>query len=178
MAREASSPGTRKRASVGRKRREPETPKPAQSALPSHTAAPRYRFVSYPDGSRRPERYASQAEGMKKQAEADFYGSPVPLSTGANVRDASSLLTEVLSRVDLRDADFSPEFLALIWRHAVGDFLASQSSLVSLTNGCATIRSLHPTVSFELRRQRDRLISKLNASFGENCVKTVRILQR
>ncbi len=115
---------------------------------------------------------------MKKQAESDFYGVPVPLSTGANVRDAASILTEVLSHIDLRDDDFSPEFLATVWHRAVGDFLSAQSTLVSLSDGRATIRAPHPTVCFELRQQRVRLIAALNASFGENCVQTVRILPR
>lgn len=146
--------------------------------MPRRASAPRLLFVTYPDGSRRPERFVSREEGLKKQAESDFYGVPIPLSTGANVRDAASVLTEVLSRIDLRDNDFSPEFLASVWHRAVGDFLASQSTLVSLSDGRATIRAPHPTVCFELRQQHVRLIAALNASFGENCVQSVRILPR
>ncbi len=132
-------------------------------------------MVRYPDDTLRPVRHVSRRAGMRHQAEADMFGDVALLSTGANMRDITSILTEVVSRMDLQEAQFAPEFLAGVWQQAVGDFVASQSTLVSLRDGCATIRAPHPTVCFELRRQRQGLIRTLNEAMGENCVRTVNV---
>lgn len=168
------APRRRRAASARRavKRQEP------QPALPTRGAEPRYSMVRYPDNTLRPERYATRRVGMKRQVEADMFGNVAPLSTGVNMRDITSVLTEVISRLNLKEAEFAPEFLAQVWKDAVGDFLASQSQLISLSNGCAIIRAPHPTVCFELRRQSRHLIQALNESFGEGCVRSVNIRQR
>lgn len=175
MPRENQSPAPRRRrvSSTGRRRRaastEPQTPPPPPAR------SPRYNMVRYPDDTLRPVRHATRRDGMKRQAEADMYGDVAPLSTGANMRDITSVLTEVVSRLDLQEAEFAPEFLAGVWKRAMGDFVASQSTLVSLRDGCATIRAPHPTVRFELRRQRQGLIRTLNEAMGENCVRSVNV---
>lgn len=175
MPREDQPPTPRRRriTSVGRRRRAAQTA--PQSPPPAPGKTPRYNMVRYPDDTLRPERYVSRRAGMKRQAEADMFGDVAPLSTGANMRGITSILTEVVSRLDLKEEQFAPEFLAKVWQRAMGDFVASQSSLISVRDGCATIRAPHPTVCFELRRQRQGLIRTLNEVMGENCVRCVNV---
>lgn len=179
MSRQEAEPPRRSGAVRGRRARSsPREEEPV--ALPKigkKGRAPRYGLVRYPDDTLRPVRYSTKSAGLRRQAEADLYGDVAPLSTGANMRDMASILTEVVSRLSLTQAEFAPEFLEQAWRNAVGDCIASQSQLLSLTNGCAHIRARHPMVCFELRRQRAQLIRSLNEAFGEGCVRSVKIGQ-
>ena len=175
MPREGNPPAPRRRRMISSGRRRRAAPSEPQPHPPASAKVPRYNMVHYPDDTLRPERYATRRAGMKHQAEADMFGGVAPLSTGANMRDITSILTEVVSRLDLQETQFAPEFLAEVWHRAMGDFVASQSTLVSVRDGCATIRAPHPTVCFELRRQRQGLIRTLNEVMGENCVRSVNV---
>ena len=155
-------------------------PKKGKSPQKKRTARPdapaRYSIQAYPDGSWRPERGELRETGERRQAVADLYGDTPLLSTGANMRDVSSILTELVSHLHIEEMEIAPHILAQAWQQAAGSFLSTQAELVSLSEGAAIIRTLHPAVRYELQRHRAALIHALNDILGEGCVQSVRII--
>ncbi len=137
---------------------------------------PRFRMVSYADGSVRPVRCERRSAGERAQAMADWLGAAPGLSPSAHVRSMDSLLGEVLEGLQLEEAELAPEILAAAWLRAVGSFLANQAELMSVSGGKACIRTNHPAVRFELGRLKPQILRVLNAELGEGSVKTVRVV--
>ncbi len=146
-----------------------------RKALAPVREKPRFRMVSYADGSERPVRCQRRSTGERNQALADWMGAAPGLSTAAHVRSMDSLLAEVLEGLKLEEESLAPELLAAAWHRAVGSFLSTQAELVSVAGGKAVIRTGHPTVHFELGRMKPQIIRVLNAELGEGSVKSVRI---
>ena len=153
------------------KRRKKDSPA-AQAPRPA--PRPRWHMVSKPDGGLAAAR--TEDSGFRAQALADLYGDTPMLSTGANMRSISSLVTELISSLNIQEFEIAPELLDKAWHSAVGDFLATQAQLASLSEGRATIRTSHPAVRFELQRRKADIIRELNRILGEGCVRSVRIV--
>ncbi len=147
-----------------------------RSAPAPRRELPRFRMVSYADGSVRPVRCERRTAGERNQAIADWLGAAPELSPSAHVRSMESLLGEVLESLQLEETALAPEVLAAAWQRAVGSFLANQAELVSVAGGRASIRTNHPAVRFELGRLKPQILRVLNAELGEGSVKTVRIV--
>ncbi len=164
-------------AAAPRKKRKTTVVVPATAAapLPSVDSRPLFRMENFEDGSVRPVRAETQEEKNRAQALADFYGVAPGLSVKANLRSMDSILAELVSRLNIKEADLAPELLHAAWKKAVGDFLATQSQLVSINQHSAVIRTSHPAVRFELQRLRPSIIRALNESLGVGRVKSVRI---
>ncbi len=163
-------------------RRRKKTAAPEVGADALHTAPaqrreqPRFRMVSYADGSQRPVRCVHRSADERAQAMADWLGAAPSLSPSAHVRSMDSLLGEVLEGLLLEEAELAPEVLAAAWQRAVGSFLANQAELLSVAGGRASIRTNHPAVRFELGRLKPQILRVLNAELGEGSVRTVRIM--
>ena len=161
-------------------RSQPRKKKPRQQAQATPAAAkpsaPRWRMAPHPDGvSEAPVRVTSRQQREREQAVADLYGdTPLP-STGERLFSISSVLAEVLSQLDIKEAQLAPELLAGAWKQAVGAFLFGQSRLVSLVDGVAGACTSHPAVRFELQRNKKHIIQALNAALGEGSVHSLRI---
>lgn len=164
MAKPSSYPRGRKKASAA-------TPPP-----PGNKPMARWRMVTHADGvSQVAERVSTRRSREREQALADFYGDRPLHSTGDRLLPVSSLLAEVLSELQVQEAQLAPELLAAGWQRAVGDYLAAQAQLISLTGGVAGVRTTHPAVRFELQRNSRLIIRKLNAELGEGCVRSLHI---
>lgn len=144
------------------------------AALPP--TRPRWRMVPHSDGvSQVAERTISRSEREREQAVADFYGDYPFTSTGERLLPVSSILAEVLSRLNVQETELAPELLAKAWQSAVGGFLADQAQLTTLINGVAGVRTSHPAVRFEIQRNSRIIIRRLNAALGEGCVHSLRV---
>lgn len=152
------------------------TPTPADqpAAEAATTGTPRWRWAKHADGSQVAERIEPRRD--HQQAMVDLYGERPMLSTGAHMRQVSSILAELVSTLQLEEAEVAPELLAQAWQSAAGEFLATQAQLVGLANGQAIISTLHPAVRFELQRHKQHIIRALNATLGEGCVRSVRLI--
>ena len=145
-------------------------------ALPTGGPPPRWRMVAHADGiSQVPERVISRRTRERAQAEADFYGARPFAPTGERLLPVASVLAEVLSRMNVQEAELAPELLAEAWQKAVGGFLASQAQLVSLSEGEAGVRTSHPAVRFEIQRNSKIIIQRLNTALGEGSVRRLRV---
>lgn len=164
----ASTPRRKRKATI-------VVPADATAPLPAAELRPLYRNETFADGSVRPVRVESTQEVQRAQAMADFFGAAPGLPVRANLRDIDSILAELVTKLDIREADFAPEILNSAWQKAVGSFLATQAQLISVDKKTAVVRTAHPAVRFELQRLRPQIIRALNASLGESCVRTVRI---
>lgn len=161
-----------------RRKRKTTVVVPATAAAPLPAAdspRPLFRCEPFADGSVRPVRSVPRSETHRSQALADFYGVAPGLPVNANLRDMGSILAELVSKLDIREADFAPDLLNAAWQKAVGAFLATQAQLISVDKKSAVVRTSHPAVRFELLRLRPHIIRALNAALGEGCVRTVRI---
>lgn len=136
---------------------------------------PLFRRESFPDGSVRAVRAVGREASEREQAMADFFGVAPELSLRANVRTMDGILAELVSRLNFREADFTPEVLNAAWQKAVDPFMASRASLVSIDRHVAVIRTSHPAIRYELQRLKPRIINALNSALGEGCVSSVRI---
>ena len=148
----------------------------AAPPLPASARKPRWRMVAHADGvSQVPERILPRRRREREQAVADLYGNaPLP-STGERLLPVSSVLAELLSQLELKQADYAPELLANAWLQAAGEFLASQARLVSLADGVAGIITSHPAVRFEIQRYKKHIIRALNAALGEGSVERISV---
>ncbi len=158
-----------------RKKKEPAA---AVSLNPLSVSRPRKRFYmqKMPDGvGERAVRVSSLRSGAREQTMADFFGSGPALHSSSNQRSMESLLSELLSELDLQEDTMAPELLADAWAEAVGPALASVSSLVSVARGRARITVNHPTVRYEITRMKPQIIRRLNQSLGDGNVKSLLI---
>ncbi len=137
---------------------------------------PRMRYQRYADGSVRPVRAQSFAKGDSDQAFADFYGVAPELPVGSNIKSIEALLSEITAKLHIEEEKIAPEILASAWKEAMGDFIATQARLVSISNSQATIQCLHPALRFELAKQKRNIITRLNKRFGDGAVKRIRLL--
>ena len=156
------------------RKRKTDAEPPAAPPLRPEKREARWRWLRHKDGSLVAERIDRRWE--RTQAEADLYGNVPLLSTGAHMRPINSILTELASSLRVQEADIAPEMLAQAWQEAAGSFLATQAELTALSNGVATIRTLHPAVRFELQRHKKEIILALNRALGEGCVRQVRLV--
>lgn len=63
------------------------------------------------------------------------------------------------------------------WREAVGEFFAAHSFPERLQDGCLWVRTLQPTVRYEMEVVMKReILAKLQAVFGRDCVRQIRFL--
>lgn len=138
---------------------------------------PRFHLVRGDDGFLRAERSRTFDQGARDQALADFRGVCTQLKETANVRSVQSLLGEVLDTMHLEEETIRPEILAPIWEKAVGASLASFTELQSVAKHTARVWVNHPAVRYELNRLKPKLIAALNAELGDDCVKTLKIVQ-
>ncbi len=160
-----------------KKTAQPEVSAEALRAAPApRKEAPRFRMVSYADGSLRPVRCERRSAGERAQALADWFGAAPPLSATAHVRSMESLLSEVVEGLHLSEEELAPEVLAAAWKRAVGESLATHTELMSVSAGKACIRTSHPLVRSELVRLKAQILRVLNAELGEGSVKQVRIV--
>lgn len=151
---------------------------PAVSLTPLPVSRPRKRFYmqKMPDGvGERAVRVSNLRSGAREQTLADFFGSGPALHSSSNQRSMESLLSELLSELDLHEDTMAPELLAEAWADAVGPALASVSSLVSVAKGRARITVNHPTVRYEITRLKTQIVRALNRTLGAGSVKTLLI---
>ncbi len=150
--------------------------KALRSAPAPRREVPRYRMVTYADGSLRPVRCVRRSEDERAQAMADWLGAAPALSPSAHVRSMESLLSEVVEGLKLQEEELAPDVLAAAWQRAVGVSLAMHTELMSVSGGRASIRTAHPLIRSELLRLKSHILCVLNAELGEGSVKTVRIM--
>ncbi len=146
-----------------------------QAAPAAKREMPRFRMVSYADGSLRAVRCQRRTTREREQALADWMGAAPGLSSAAHVRSMDSLLYEVLDGLKLEEATLAPEVLAAAWQRAAGPDIASHAELLSVSGGKACIRVGHPLVRMELMRLKPQILRVLNAELGEGSVKMVSI---
>lgn len=152
--------------------------KVVRTLMRGRSSRARYTFKEYPDGSKRAERVVTDGERHGRRALEDFFGAEPLLPVGANVRGMKSLLTEIVSKLNLREGEFDSSMLSDAWRKAAGDYLSEHAKLVSISDGLAVIAASHPVVRFELQRQKEKLMTALNSVLGMGCVKRLRFIQR
>lgn len=143
---------------------------------PLPVARPRKRFYmqKMADGvGERAVRVSSARQSAKEQVLADFFCGGTELPVSSNQRSMDSLLGELLSELHIEEDNMAPELLAEAWREAVGDALASFSSLVSVSRGKARVVVAHPTVRYEITRLKSQVIKALNNTLGSGSVKSL-----
>lgn len=168
--------------SVPAKKRQRRTPSPVAPEVRQTSAsadAPpdnRFHYERFGDGSERPVRNVRRKTREREQALSDLFGVGSVLSPRANIRTMDSILAEIAGQLNVVEADVAPELLADAWQKAVGSFLSTQSELVSLARGTATIRTAHPAVRYELQRLKPQIVREINNVLGDGSVRSVRIL--
>lgn len=148
---------------------------PAAPVRPRKAA--RYAMVKGEDGLERAERTRTLAQGARDQALADFHGVCTELAVTANMRSMESLLGEVLEGLHLEEETLGPELLGSVWKKAVGADLAKFTELQSVSRRTARVWVNHPAVRYELSRLAPKLIKALNAELGDDCVRSIKIVQ-
>ena len=135
----------------------------------------RYTLQRCADGSLRPEPRRTRQQREQQRAFADFEGvidADEILPSSGNL---SAILSQIAKKMQCVDEAVEPDLLAPAWRAAVGDFIAGQAELRSISRGTALISTAHPAVRFELQRLKPRIITALNARFGAGVVKQLRV---
>lgn len=145
-------------------------------AFPPAPSDNRFHYERFSDGSERPVRNMRRETREREQSLSDFFGVGSVLSPQANIRTMDSILAEIAGQLNLAEANVAPELLASAWQKAVGSFLSTQSELVSLARGIATIRTAHPAVRYELQRLKPQIVRVINSVLGEGSVRSVRII--
>ncbi len=147
-----------------------------QQKLRKKLGGRRYYLVTYPDGKTGYVHVPSREQQDKDQVMADFLGVSIDRSATRAMRSMASILGEIDERLQLREESFVAEILTEAWKKAMGDFFSTQAELFSLSDGVASIRTLHPNIRFEINRMKAEVIRKLNAQLGEGSVKKIRLI--
>lgn len=157
---------------AARKKKTPDVVTPAPPA--AVRTRKRFYMQKMPDGvGERAVRVINTRRGARDQAMADYFGSGSELPLQSNQRSIESLLGELLSELDLQEDALAPDLLAAAWAEAVGDALASVSSLQSVGKGKACISVTHPMVRYEITRLKPQIIRALNRTLGAGSVRAL-----
>lgn len=153
-------------------RKKKETTAPVTSLAPvSGPRRKRFYMQKMPDGvGERAVRTSSLRRGAREQTVADYFGGGSELPVQSNQRSMETLLAELLSELDLQEESLAPDLLVEAWKSAVGEALASVSSLVNVARGKARIMVSHPTVRYEVTRLKPQIIKALNRTLGTGAV--------
>lgn len=91
------------------------------------------------------------------------------------VTAVADAIQSLVSRLGLRERINEADILAA-WKDIVGDFLAAHSRPARLVKGVLHIEVMQPSVRYELDRTwRPEILKKLQARFGRNAVKEIRL---
>ena len=153
-------------------RKKKETVEPVTKLEPvSRPRRKRFYMQKMPDGvGERAVRTSSLRRGAREQTVADYFGGGSELPVSSNQRSMETLLAELLSELDLQEDTLAPELLVEAWKSAVGEALASVSSLMNVARGRARIMVNHPTVRYEITRLKPQIIKALNRTLGAGTV--------
>ncbi|HEY8904230.1 MAG TPA: DUF721 domain-containing protein [Chthoniobacterales bacterium] len=87
----------------------------------------------------------------------------------------SEAVQQLIGRLGLRERIDENDILAA-WREIVGDFIAQHSRPSRLVNGVLHVEVMQSSVRYELDRTwRPEILRKLQARFGKNAVKEIRL---
>jgi len=87
----------------------------------------------------------------------------------------SDAIQSLVTRLGLTERINEGDILAA-WREVVGDFLAQHSRPSRLVNGVLHVEVLQSSVRYELDRTwRPEILKKLQARFGKNAVKEIKL---
>jgi predicted nucleic acid-binding Zn ribbon protein len=87
----------------------------------------------------------------------------------------SEAVQQLMGRLGLRERIDENDILAA-WREIVGDFIAQHSRPSRLVNGVLHVEVMQSSVRYELDRTwRPEILRKLQARFGRNAVKEIRL---
>jgi len=87
----------------------------------------------------------------------------------------SDAIQALVTRLGLTERINEGDILAA-WREVVGDFLAQHSRPSRLVNGVLHVEVLQSSVRYELDRTwRPEILKKLQARFGKNAVKEIKL---
>jgi predicted nucleic acid-binding Zn ribbon protein len=87
----------------------------------------------------------------------------------------SDAIQVLVTRLGLTERINEDDILAA-WREVVGDFLAQHSRPSRLVNGVLHVEVLQSSVRYELDRTwRPEILKKLQARFGKNAVKEIKL---
>jgi len=87
----------------------------------------------------------------------------------------SEAVQQLIGRLGLRERIDENDILAA-WREVVGDFIAQHSRPSRLVNGVLHVEVMQSSVRYELDRTwRPEILRKLQARFGRNAVKEIRL---
>ncbi|MBK1833395.1 DUF721 domain-containing protein [Roseibacillus ishigakijimensis] len=104
----------------------------------------------------------------------DWQGGETPMPTRKNCSQAKDWLEAILSQMPVDGLE--EERIRESWRSVVGDFVASQTEVVSLRHRVLLLRVLQPAMRFHLEQSRSELLAKVRARLGEKAVREVRLI--
>ncbi len=94
---------------------------------------------------------------------------------GRPVVAVGTAIQALVTRLGLTERINEGDILAA-WRDTVGDFLAQHSRPARLVNGVLHVEVMQSSVRYELDRTwRPEILRKLQARFGKNAVKEIRL---
>lgn len=124
---------------------------------------------------RRP-RWKTRDERELEQALADWFQTEAVLDEKKGMHSLDTLISEVVARLPLDVPAHDPDILRKGWKAAAGDFISSNADLVSIVKGVATIQVLQPAMRYHLKQWEPALLEKLRAQFGQETVKSIKLI--
>lgn len=109
------------------------------------------------------------------QVMRDWQQGENPLPTGLNASKASDWVEAILSGLNLSEG-LEESRIRDGWRVVAGDFVASQTEVVSLKRKVLVLRVLQPAMRFHLEQSRGELLRKVQQELGKESVREVRLV--
>ncbi|MDD5199936.1 MAG: DUF721 domain-containing protein [Terrimicrobiaceae bacterium] len=114
------------------------------------------------------------SKSLRRLAIEEWRGLPEKLE-GRPVVAVAEAIRSLVTRLGLTERINENDILAA-WREVVGEFLAEHSRPSRLVNGVLHVEVMQSSVRYELDRTwRPEILRKLQARFGRNAVKDIRL---
>ncbi|MDP0492324.1 MAG: DUF721 domain-containing protein [Verrucomicrobiota bacterium JB023] len=98
-----------------------------------------------------------------------------PSSTEKNSSQAKDWVGDILGGLKLSEG-LEEGAIQEGWSRIAGDFIASQTQVVSLRHGILMLRVLQPAMRFHLEQSRGHLLAKLKEELGAEKIRDVKLV--
>lgn len=115
----------------------------------------------------------SRLEAIRRAVLRDWRGGDDPAHPDERLHLPKEFLAAILKQAGAAEG-IEEERLRGMWKEAVGDYVARNTTPVSLKGGCLTLHVLQPTMRFHLEQTRGVLLQKVQQAAGPGVVKSIR----
>ncbi len=105
----------------------------------------------------------------------DWQGGETPMPTEKNCSKAADWVSDILAGFKMAEGVEEGQ-IRESWKKVAGDFVSTQTEVISLKRGVLLLRVIQPAMRFHLEQSRGQLLGKVQRELGREVVREIRLI--